>query len=106
MSKDFGSWKDPRVKSKIEVDLNKSIELPQFYDLYSGNSSLLSPYYRNHLLSVDWKKRMHEYCSLSSDTLELPDKFDSMYEYSVNSRMVFVQDNKLKSQKDLLNKKY
>lgn len=106
MSKDFGSWKDERVSLKISSDLDKSIDLPQFYDLYSGNSSLLSPYYRNHLLSVEWKQRMHEHCSLSSDTLELPDKYDSMYEYAVNSRMVFEQDNKLKSQKDLLNRKY
>lgn len=106
MSKDFGDWKDPSVQYKILADLEKSIQLPQFYDIHSGNSSLLSPYYRNHLLSVEWKKRMHQYCSLSSDSLDLPDKYSSIYEYEVNSRLVSDLDKKLISQKNLLDKKY
>lgn len=46
MSKDFGSWKLPVVQDYIKSCLTRSPMLPQFFDLYTGKSCLLAPYYR------------------------------------------------------------
>lgn len=49
MSKDFGDARYPPIKEYITKCINKHpTQLPQFYDIHTGQSSLLSRYYRKH----------------------------------------------------------
>lgn len=54
MSKDFGSYKIPEVSDYINRCIEKDeTDIPQFYDIYTGQASLLSRYYRHHCYTLD-----------------------------------------------------
>lgn len=55
MSKDFGSWKLPAVDSYVKKCLSMSKDYPSFFDINTGKSMLLSPYYRKRFLTMDYK---------------------------------------------------
>ncbi len=95
MSKSFGSWKDPDVAAYIKKCIARNENIPQFYDIYTGKPMLLSPYYRKHFLTVDY--RLTQYYNLSnSQCLDsfLPDDDLSDYE-----RMLEEQSNYGKEEK-------
>lgn len=46
MSKDFGDKREPRICSHILDNLSIYQDIPQFADIYSGHTSMLSRYYR------------------------------------------------------------
>lgn len=54
MSKKFGDYNYPLIRDYILKCINKSKDYPQFFDLYTGKSMLLCPYYRKHLVSMDY----------------------------------------------------
>lgn len=54
MSKDFGDPRFPLIKDYITKCIDKDPEgIPQFYDLYTGQPSLLSRYYRKHCYTLN-----------------------------------------------------
>lgn len=74
LSKDFGDWRLPQVQSHILKHVNRHHFLPQYADINTGKLMLLSPYYRKHLLPIDYiERRFNEY-SLREDTFELETK--------------------------------
>lgn len=77
MSKDFGSYKLPYVQSKIKQGLSSCLDFPSFFDLHTGKSMLLSPYYRKRFVTLDMKfdkywKYLHEV-----QFLDVPQTLDS-----------------------------
>lgn len=96
MSKDFGSYKLDEIKNHITKSLETSDQYPQFLDLHTGNTALLSPYYRKHLLPLEWKIKMHKLYSQSQNSMDIPDN-DHILEYSLNSnKSAQLQENKRK----------
>lgn len=51
MSKDFGDWKFPAIKSKITSMSSRKTDYlyPQFFDIYTGQQMPMSPYYGKRL---------------------------------------------------------
>ena len=60
-SKDFGSYKIPAVQNHIKKCLESNYEIAQFQDLYTGKTSMLSRYYRDHLCSDDWLEKHQDF---------------------------------------------
>ena len=73
MSKDFGSWKLASTQSHIDFGLSKNKDLPSFVDLYTGKTSLLSPYYRKHLLPISFVESYHSRLSQLDNSMYIPD---------------------------------
>lgn len=107
MSKDFGSWKLPVVQSHVNSGLDRNLDLPQFFDINTGDSMLLSPYYRNHLLPVEYKIQQYERLSIAKDfdSFELNND-DSIYDSFVSSQEAKKLDDHLKRVINLLSKRY
>ena len=116
MSKDFGSYKLSTTKDYINKCLSRNSELPQFFDLNTGSSMLLSPYYRNHLLSLDYaNKRYYDYLQkLKVNRIDFPyhsynlDLFDdsSIHDFNCKSMSAIKQDKQLNRQKNCISKRY
>ena len=104
ISKSFGDYRDPQIKSYIDSCIQKNSEIPSFYDINTGKQMLLSPYYRK-LLPVSY--RFNQFYNLRND--EILDSFihdddstdyDNYVKYLTNIRKNSVE----KLQKDLENK--
>lgn len=64
MSKKFGDYNYPPIRDYINKCISKSKDYPQYFDLHTGKSMLLCPYYRKHLVSSDYYlKRFDDYQS-------------------------------------------
>lgn len=107
MSKSFGSWKDPDVASYINKCISRNGDIPQFYDIYTGKPMLLSPYYRKHFLTVDY--RLTQYYNLSnSQCLDsfLPDDDLSDYEHMLDDLSSFEMEKKFQAIREKLSEKF
>lgn len=84
MSKDFGDYDYPSIRQYIRKCINNlSTPLPQFYDLNTGQSCLLAPYYRNHLYTLqDAHLRMALHSDHYEDGYMLIDDDSSILEFS------------------------
>lgn len=107
MSKDFGSWKLQSTKDHINSCLTHYLDLPQFSDINTGETFLLSPYYRKHLITPVYKQQQYDRLSVGKEfnSMNLPNN-KLLTEYNVDSRNTFDLLEKEKKIKDLLNKKY
>lgn len=105
MSKDFGDFKDSRISEYIQSCLRRSPDLPQFYDLYTGKSSLLSPYYRKHLVSLEYSQSIQQRLSIIYNSLCLDDDL-SIYEKNICASKVSRHTSSLKRIKKLCSEKY
>lgn len=54
MSKSFGDYKDPQISNYIRRCISRSEDYPQFFDVNTGKKMLLSPYYRKHLVPLEY----------------------------------------------------
>lgn len=116
MSKDFGDYRVHETQSYIIKCLSRNSQLPQFFDINTGKSMLLSPYYRNHCLSMDYaNKRYYEYLQkLKINNIDFPyhsynlDLFDdsSIHDYNCKSVKSFTLDKHKNKVINLANKKY
>lgn len=69
-SKDFGDWRDPEISPYIKKCASRKSEFryPQFYDIYTGKSMPMAPYYGKRL--VDFAHLYNRYLlSDESDNL-------------------------------------
>lgn len=87
--------------------MSKDADLPQFFDIYTGKNMLMSPYYRNHLLPIEYRISQFERNSIAKDydSYELENK-DTMLECAIQSEKVYnmqQHSNRIKSE---LNRKY
>lgn len=119
MSKKFGDFNYPPIKDYITKCINKSKDYPQYFDLYTGKTMLLCPYYRKHLVPVDYYlKRFKNYQdalnnSPSSHLSHLlvnsynPDLLDpdSVHDYNSKASKAQRKDRHLRRIKHLQNKK-
>lgn len=79
MSKDFGSPDYQPIKDYIMSCITKNDLLPQYYDLYTGQSSLLSRYYRK-LIPMNWfMERFMKYSELDHSFLLADDNLNVDY---------------------------
>lgn len=92
MSKDFGDYNYPLIKDYILKGLKSSDQLPQYFDIYSGRSSLLSPYYRKHLLPTSWY--INRYIKYSEDMYSyMPEDVTTIYDTVLDSNKAqYLQD--------------
>lgn len=83
MSKDFGDFSYPPIRTYIRKCIDDlSTPLPQFYDIYTGKSCLLSPYYRSHLYTLsDAHKRLEKYSDAYDEGYMYVEDDSSILEY-------------------------
>lgn len=117
MSKDFGDYKLPAVSSHIISGLSKCSDYPTFFDVNTGKSMLLSPYYRKKFVDMDFKfsqywKYLHEIQYLDVDLSDYVDSMnldllidDSVHDLNVQSYSAFKQDSHFRKVKSLQNKR-
>lgn len=115
MSKDFGSWKLPEVQKHINKCLSVNSDLPSYVDINTGYSMLLSPYYRKHLLPLDYvDKRYKDYVDkLRNLHIIFPynsynvDLLDDSTIYDLNCKAVksFTRDSHLRKVKHCISRK-
>ena len=102
-SKDFGSPDFPAIRDYITrcIEKNES-ELPQFYDLYTGQTSLLSRYYRKHCYKT--KHALSRFYLSDSPNLYSShvDSDLSIYDYFLNANSAFRESEHFRSIKNHL----
>ena len=75
ISKDFGDRRLPYVRDYILKNYERDHMLPQYVDINTGKTMLLSPYYRKLVPMEFIERRFYEYSKLQ-DTFYLPDTDD------------------------------
>lgn len=105
MSKDFGDYNYPDIKNYISSCLARSQDLPQFYDLHTGASSLMSPYYRKHLVPFEYQKSVLQRLSIMYDSMCIDDGL-SILEQNINASLKSRHENGLKRVRRLCKSKY
>lgn len=107
MSKDFGSWKLESTQNHINTCLTHYRDLPQFSDINTGQTFLLAPYYRKHLLPLSYRQSQYDRLSVAKNINSFNLSDDTLLtEYNITSATT---DEKILQQKNikyLLNKKY
>lgn len=119
MSKKFGDYNYPPIREYILKCIAKSKDYPQFFDLHTGKSMLLCPYYRKHLVPFEYYlSRFKSYLDVlnnspSSHLSQLlstsynPEYLDpdSVYDYNSKSSKAQRKDRHLQRIKFLQNRK-
>ena len=103
MSKDFGDPKFPPIKDYITKCINKDdTDIPQFYDIYTGQPSLLSRYYRHHCVTIGHALTRYYY-SDSDDLLSSHVELDgTVYDWSNDAEITLRESSKFRKIKNKL----
>lgn len=111
MSKDFGDAKFPEIAHYITKCIDKShLDVPQFYDINTGVSTLLSRYYRKHLYPneclIDRYNRYQELTNRSNVNTFTPSELDDtvIYDFSCRSKKSALSQKKLRKIRNKLKK--
>lgn len=108
MSKDFGDYNFPAIKQYIRKCIdNLTTPLPQFYDINTGQSCLLSPYYRAHLYTLqDAHRRMELHSDHYDEGYMLVEDDSSILEFSQSRESNINKILRFNQNLDKLNKKF
>lgn len=116
MSKRFGDYRVPEIQAHIKKGIRSNSKLPQFLDINTGCTMLLAPYYRKHLVGIDyyferWWNYLHQVqtkgiVSLGIDSYN-PEYLDESTVHDLNCASSRKQrkDRHLRRVKLLVNKK-
>lgn len=105
ISKNFGDRRYPAIKKYILDNLERNIDIPSFFDIYTGKQMLLSPYYRK-LVPISY--RFEQFYNLrNSYNLDsfVPDDDLSDYEHFIHD-LQNMQKKDVKKLQILLENKY
>lgn len=117
LSKDFGSYKLPEVSKYIHRCIKRNSDFPTFYDINTGKSTYMSPYYAKRFIDLGYKFKQYENYLNKIQYLEIDPSFalnsynpellinQTIHDANVKSYQAYKKDKKLRKIKNLLSKK-
>lgn len=103
MSKDFGDARYPAIKEYITKCIEKDeTDIPQYYDLYTGQPSLLSRYYRKHCLSINHALTRFYFSSSGDSFSSHFDDDGSVYDWTNEADLSLRDSSKFRKIKNIL----